>query len=629
MKRVDTEFMLWRTSLDAALWNWETAPKELKTALLLAGPALTEAEKWFQERRHDLPQAQQSFIQRSIISRHQIRQRERETAANAWRAKVKRRGRFVMTVLAIFVCEIAIFQAWKTYVQFLGEDMTAAAPAGPAHEGSGAGTTLPAPGSSLESLPIEAATDVAAGDGRPAYPGGGPEPDVTALVWQRLAAGDPETGLLVALEGLGDGEPAKAEDFAAPPSPRLVGMALAGLRAMAGRPAERPPIKDAGELSRALLAPGLDRVLSPGDDDAARLLDAASGHVLATLEGHARKAQSAAFSLDGRQLAIASDDGRVRLIDARSGAETAILRGHAASVAGLAFSPDGAVLASASEDNTARVWPGAGAQQALVLSGHTEPLRRIVFSVSGRFVATASDDGTVRIWEALSGTNRATIKGYSGNVMQIAFGRRDERLLTLSTDGAARLWGSDTGKLVAVIGADGAPLLSAAFSPDGGRIATVSSAGEVRVFDGDKGGPLLVLAAPVKNVRSVAFAPTSRLLAIVDWAGSTSLWSAEDGTELASLPLDEPGAREASFSADGRILSIVGRNGSRQHWPVHGSVRELVAHARATVPRCLSEDERRETGLSPLPPQWCKDLGKPVVAGVTPAGAKAAAGSAQ
>jgi WD40 repeat protein len=153
-----------------------------------------------------------------------------------------------------------------------------------------------------------------------------------------------------------------------------------------------------------------------------RIVDASSGAVVAEMRsgtevGPAPKAREtlgvgellpateivnfsdAAYSPDGRRLAVAASDGSVRLLDAGSLKEIGILRGHGSPVTSVVFSPDGQRLFSASMDQTIKVWDVENELQILTLRGHSGPVTSLALSPDGGRLVSAGADGTVRIWD--------------------------------------------------------------------------------------------------------------------------------------------------------------------------------------------------------------------------------------
>ena len=71
------------------------------------------------------------------------------------------------------------------------------------------------------------------------------------------------------------------------------------------------------------------------------------------------------FSPGGDRIAVGGRDGRLRLLDSASGEVVASLRGHADYVYDLAWSPDGSAIVTASGDKTLRIWDTAPAGERL------------------------------------------------------------------------------------------------------------------------------------------------------------------------------------------------------------------------------------------------------------------------
>ena len=126
-----------------------------------------------------------------------------------------------------------------------------------------------------------------------------------------------------------------------------------------------------------------------------KLFDAASGALVAALEGHDTVVTAVALSHDGRRFATAGYDGAVKLWNVDAKTLEHAWSAHKHWVTGLAFSPDDKTLATASEDMTVRLWdvttaPGEPAKE---LKGHTSGVTSVAFSSDGRHIATGGIDG--------------------------------------------------------------------------------------------------------------------------------------------------------------------------------------------------------------------------------------------
>jgi len=182
---------------------------------------------------------------------------------------------------------------------------------------------------------------------------------------------------------------------------------------------ERVRIRSAGTV--ASFSPDGTRVVTAPDDTTARIWDAADGHEIAKLEGHAKGVTFAAFSPDGKSIVTTSKDNTARVWDAATGRDIATLKGHDDVVTSAAFSPDGRRVVTASEDNSARVWDAGDGRPIAILNGHGDNVTSAAFSPDGGRVVTASADRTARIWRAADGVQIATLQGHDAAVTSAAF----------------------------------------------------------------------------------------------------------------------------------------------------------------------------------------------------------------
>ena len=87
------------------------------------------------------------------------------------------------------------------------------------------------------------------------------------------------------------------------------------------------------------------------------IFDTESRKPLVTLDTRNDIAFSAAFSPDGKRLALARFENKpVQILDAESGKELQKLEGHSDRVSSVVFSPDGKKVVTGSADKTARIW---------------------------------------------------------------------------------------------------------------------------------------------------------------------------------------------------------------------------------------------------------------------------------
>jgi len=171
----------------------------------------------------------------------------------------------------------------------------------------------------------------------------------------------------------------------APPGSALAVWSAADLAVLAPLPRERVYHVTAGPNSDRLLVATLDAVVLLALRSEQPPVVVAPG-----------LAHCAAFSRDGRTLAVGLHDGRALLVDGTTGEVRATLRGHADWIGSVAFSPAGDGVLTASLDRTARIWNVANAVPARVIA-HDDAVVECAWSPCGRYVATRTRSGELQL----------------------------------------------------------------------------------------------------------------------------------------------------------------------------------------------------------------------------------------
>lgn len=154
-----------------------------------------------------------------------------------------------------------------------------------------------------------------------------------------------------------------------------------------------------------------------------------------------------------------------------------------------AFSPDGRLLAIAVSESEAGVIDVASGRTLWQTSGHGGALGAVAWSSDGRWLATASYDKQVRLWEVSRGALSSVMSGHLGWIGSVMFGPGDRMLLSAGGDGTTRLWDLATRKervkLIALDATDWAVI------DDRGRFD--ASAGGMRLMHWRVGDELIAL----------------------------------------------------------------------------------------------------------------------------------------
>lgn len=161
-----------------------------------------------------------------------------------------------------------------------------------------------------------------------------------------------------------------------------------------------------------------------------------------SINTHYRK-PAAAFSRDGRYVALAATDYSVAVFSLADREIVQRLEGHSTGVVDLCFSPqDSNTLATASWDCTARIWDIDSGEEVHRLR-HSGWLASVDFSPNSHRIVTAASDRTMKLWVADTGRQVASIQTGEAYPRHVRFSN-DGTAIVLAGSGSLRAFRAPT-----------------------------------------------------------------------------------------------------------------------------------------------------------------------------------------
>lgn len=351
----------------------------------------------------------------------------------------------------------------------------------------------------------------------------------------------------------------------------------------------------ASQVNDVAFSPDGRLVSTAGDDGTAKVWDAATGEALFTLSQHTGGVTAVAFSPDSERLATASQDSTAKIWDTQPGLTPQIITGPRAAILALAISDDGALVAAGGEDKTAWVWQTDGGTLLNQFRDHNQKVNALAFQPGGSLLATASDDGVARLWDVNTEEQVLPQLIHPEDVNDLVFIEDSSQLVTVSQDGIIRIWDVLTHDLVRTIETETeVAILAIDFNADESRFATAMADGTAVVWDTETGGIKWTLAGHEGAVNDVAFSPAGTILATAGNDNTIKLWDIENGMVSKTLTGHSGAVRSIAFSHDGTRLASASLDNSVKLWDVASGdiVRDFAGHTGPVNTVLFSPDGR-------------------------------------
>lgn len=307
----------------------------------------------------------------------------------------------------------------------------------------------------------------------------------------------------------------------------------------------KPKAPVAEPITALAYAPDGKRLAAGGHREVV-LLDTASGDVAGKTSGLPGQVTAAAYSHDGRHLAVAVSSpgaaGAVRICAVTAAGVSAApehsLAGHADVIYDLAWSPNDKTVATCGYDRLIKLWDAATGKERLTLKDHSDTVYSLSFSPDGKLLASGAADRAVKVWNVATGVRLYTLGEPTDWVYAVAWSPDGRHLAAAGVDKSIRVWEvtPSGGRVVQSVFAHEGPVTRLRYSADGRTLYSLGEDRTIKAWETERMVERTVYPRQPEAVLSLAVRLDHKQLAAGRYDGTLALLDEATG-KVQSEPL--------------------------------------------------------------------------------------------
>ena len=253
-----------------------------------------------------------------------------------------------------------------------------------------------------------------------------------------------------------------------------------------------------------------------------------------------------AFSSDMKRIAFGDYSGATKLMDAASGKILAAVSNHTAIVNTVLFTPDDKTVISACFDGTITLWDFTKNVEKVPFTMPGERLLTVALSPDGKNLAAVTWEGNGCMWDFAKREKRYAFRGAVKNAMVegLVFAPDGKTFMTGSRDSLLRIWNTETGEAVKDLTGRKTIVTAAVFSNDGKTLYTSGFRGDLIRWNIESGEAIDSVTAHDERFYGLSLSGDGKRIMTAGWDHQLKIWDAQTFQPIATLmrAVPEPGA---------------------------------------------------------------------------------------